>query len=105
MPVTKDVIAHILKHVNAEASVADDTQTPGMVGRAQYVRDAVDGIKVDNRDLSMDAILAEMVAVAPVGTDQTAYRAACATERGRPIANQKPWLAIHGWVSKEQERP
>ena len=105
MPLVSQVITHVLKHVISEASDTAPDQTPGLIERAQYVRNALNNLKNDNRNLPMPAILTLMKTSGPPGPNRANYRAACDKERSRPEVNQKPWLQIHGWVQKEEERP
>ncbi len=74
MPVTKDVIAHILKHVDAEASDSDPSQVAGVGRRAQYVRDTLASFKTDTRDLKIDALLVEIDTAASLSADSASFK-------------------------------
>lgn len=101
MPVTKDVIAHILKHVNAEAGDSDPSQVAGVARRAQYVRDAVASFKADTRDLTIDMLLAEISTAASLSADSESFKRTIQNHRDR--SGYKPWIPIGEWVSKELE--
>ena len=101
MTIVSDLIAHILFHVNAEASDSDPSQVAGVARRAQYVRDVVAGLRSDSRDLDTDIILAAISTAAPDSADRTAFK--------RMVANQRtegethPQLAIQAWVGQAAE--
>ena len=57
----RDEIAHILLHVEAEAKESDPSQTPGVAGRAQRVRVALESFKTDDRKLGRQQLLAALI--------------------------------------------
>lgn len=101
MPVTKDVIAHILLHVNAEDATRDSSQVAGVARRAQYVRDAVATLKTDTKDVSLDTILADISSAASLSADQTSFKQALQNQRDEKTT--RPQLAIQTWVGKAKE--
>ncbi|MCH7589155.1 MAG: hypothetical protein IIC78_14145 [Chloroflexi bacterium] len=60
---------------------------------------------MDSRVRTSDITLAIISTEAKVGADQSDYQAIITEERKLPEEHQSPWLAIHGWVSKEAQRP
>ena len=97
----QDIVAHILFHVNAEASDSDPSQVPGVARRAQYVRSAVAGLRSDSRDLDLDTILAAISAAAPSATDRSAFLRMI--ENQRTVGETRPQLAIQAWVGQAVE--
>ncbi len=100
MPVTKEVIAHILRHVNAEAADRDPSQAEGVAERAQYVRDAVRNLTDDTKDNPLDTILQAISGDAPGGSKRTSFRRAVTNMAG----DSRPQLAIQAWVGKGEEQ-
>ena len=102
MPRVKDVIEHILHHVNAEAATSDASQAPGVQGRATLVRLSVDTLKSDNRNIPINDILLEIHNLAPSHSDRSSFR--------RTITNiinsniPRPRLAIQAWVRDIEEK-
>ena len=96
-----DLVAHILFHVNAEASDSDPSQVAGVARRAQYVRNVIAGLRLDSRDLDLDTILAAISAAAPVSTDRSSFRRAI--ENQRIVRDTRPQLAIQAWVGQGVE--
>ena len=101
MPVVREVIRHILHHVNAEAATSDQSQVAGVAGRAQYVRNSVAGLETDTRDLTVDEILGMISSAAstPSVARQASLRRALVNMRGET----RPQLAIQTWVGKARE--
>lgn len=102
MPVVKEVIKHILRHVNAEAADSDPSQVAGVAARAQYVRDALSGFETDTRDLSLDATLEEISSAASLSVLQTSFKKAVTNMRD--VGDTRPRLAIQAWVGKAREQ-
>ena len=100
MVLARDVVAHILLHVNAEARSSDRSQAPGVAERAQYVRDAVARFSSDKREQSRDKILLDISGEAAVDTKQESFRRAVEDTLGQ----SRPHLGIQSWVGKNQER-
>ncbi len=100
MAIVKELINHILHHVNAEDATRDPSQIAGVARRAQYVRDAVVGFKTDTRDVSFDTILADISSATALAEDQTSFKKAIQNQRDD---GTRPQLAIHEWVSKKLE--
>ncbi len=63
MSIVKDEVAHILRHVNAEAATTDRSQAPGVAARAQKVRDALANRVTDKRDLARSQLLSDLVSL------------------------------------------
>ena len=100
MAITKEVIRHILHHVNAEAADSDSSQAPGVAARAQYVRDAVRNLTADTKDNPRDTILQRISDDALSDAKQAPFRRAIVNTLG----DSRPQLAIQAWVGKNQER-
>ncbi len=98
----KDLVAHILHHVDAEAAESDLSQVAGVAGRAQYVRDTVAGFKTDTRELTKDAILVELSGAASLSALQVSFQKAMTNTRADD--GIRPQLSIQAWVGKAQER-
>ena len=101
MPLVNELILHILLHVNAEASDSDSSQVPGVQGRAQLVRDAVDGLRADSRNLTIQNILQSVYNAIPAGQGRTSFRRALDNMRSED--ETRPQLAIQTWVGKARE--
>ncbi len=101
MPIVKDVIAHILHHVNAEAATSDQSQVAGVSKRAQYVRDSVAALEANTKDVSLDTILADISSAASLTADQTSFKRAIQNQRDSKTT--RPQLAIQAWVGKARE--
>jgi len=97
MTLVKEVVAHILFHVDAEAATSDASQVSGVAQRAQLVRDAVATLKADSRDLTLSDLIADIRALVPAGSRKASLR--------RALANieQRPQLSIQTWVGKNRE--
>ncbi len=98
----QDLVTHILLHVDAEAATTDSSQVVGVASRAQYVRDTVNGFKTDTRDLSKDAILAELSGAASLSALQASFQQSIMNMRAE--GNTRPQLAIQSWVGENQEQ-
>lgn len=98
--IVKDLVAHILLHVNAEVASRDFSQTAGFDNRAQHVRDIVKGFKNDLRDLPLGTILTEISNTLSASDLDPAFK--------RAVANMKtgarPQLALQEWVGKNREQ-
>ena len=101
MTVVSELVAHILFHVNAEASDSDPSQVPGVARRAQYVRDVVAGLRSDSRDLDTDTILAAISTAATGSPDRTGFKRM--VENQRIVRETRPQLAIQAWVGQAVE--
>ncbi len=99
MAITRDIVAHILHHVNAEDAERDPSQVTGVADRAQYVRDAVRNLVVDTRDSPLDTILQTISDDALGDAKQASFRRAITNMTGEP----RPRLAIQTWVGKGRE--
>ena len=102
MPVTSAVIRHIRKHVVAESADTDPTQTAGMPGRAQLVLNTIQSLRTDTRDISLRDLLQEIHNLIPNVQSRASFRRAMVWMRDS--GQRKPWLAIHEWVARQQER-
>ena len=100
MPVVSEVIRHILHHTDAEAATSDPSQAPGVQGRAQLVRAAVEGLAADLRDLPIDEVLQEITLAAPALPDVASFQKALTNMMGEA----RPQLAIQAWVGKKREK-
>lgn len=101
MPIIKEVVEHILHHVEAEAAESDPSQTPGVAGRARLVRNALKTLENDNRDLPVNTIMLEIHDKAPVDPDRASFRNNIMNIINRDIP--RPRLAIQEWVSKKED--
>ncbi len=100
MALVRDVIAHILFHINAESSDSDESQVAGVDRRAQFVRSALQDLIDDDRDISPGQILQEIHNLAPGGRERAAFRR---TIRNINIEDISPQLAIQEWVARASE--
>jgi hypothetical protein len=98
----KDLVAHILRHVDAEDATRDSSQAAGVAARAQYVRDTVDSFKTDTRELSKDAILVELSDAASLSASQVLFQSVITNTRADD--GVRPQLSIQAWVGKNRER-
>lgn len=101
MPVVHRVIRHILHHTDAEAADSDVSQVAGVAGRAQLVRNAVQGLVADNRDITLRDLLQAIFDAIPSDLDRQSFRNAIANMRAS--GTTRPQLAIQAWVGKGQE--
>ncbi len=101
MPLVKEVVAHILNHVNAEAADSDPSQVAGVAERAQYVRDAVRSLAADTKDSQLGTTLLAISDDAQRGPKRASFRRAIANMTGSE--ERSPWLAIHEWVARGRE--
>lgn len=99
--VVKNLITHILRHVDAEDATRDASQVAGVAARAQYVRDTVGGFKTDTRELSKDDILVELSGAAGLSALQVSFQRAVTTTRADD--GIRPQLSIQAWVGKARE--
>jgi hypothetical protein len=96
----KDLVKHILHHVDAEDAERDPSQVEGVAARAQYVRDTVDGFKTDARDVAVDKALGEFSTAASLSAVQASFKNSITNMLGEP----RPQLAIQTWVGKAREQ-
>ena len=101
MPLVSDLISHILLHVNAEAADSDLSQVAGVQDRAQLVRDAVQGLRTNSRDLTLRDILQAIFDAIPTSTERDAFRRAIVNMRDS--GERRVQLAIQNWVGKAEE--
>ena len=101
MPIIKEVIEHILHHVDAEAAKSDPSQTPGVAGRAQLVRNALETLENDNRNVPINAIMLEVHDKTPSSPDRVSFRNTIMNIINSDIP--RPRLAIQEWVSKKED--
>ena len=101
MPRVKNVIEHILHHVNAEASTTNRSQVVGVADRAQLVREAVQTLTTDNRDITINDILLEISNKTPNRSGRTSFHRTITNIRDKNIP--RPRLAIQSWVGKNRE--
>ena len=99
MPVVKELVAHILHHVNGEAATSDASQVAGVADRAQYVRDAVRNLTTDTKDNPIDAILQTISKDASLSAKQASFKRAITNMLGE----HRPQLALQEWVGKGRE--
>ena len=97
MALVKDVVEHILFHVDAEASDSDPSQVSGVQQRAKAVRDTVATLKADNRNLALGDLLFEIRGLVRNGSRKASLQ--------RTLGNieQRPQLALQAWVGKNRE--
>ncbi|KKM66932.1 hypothetical protein LCGC14_1476220 [marine sediment metagenome] len=100
MPITKNVVAHILRHVDAEDAKRDLSQVAGVAERAQYVRDAVQGLAEDTKDNPIDTILATISDDVPLSDKQASFKRTLTNMMGEPRSQ----LAIQAWVGQGKEQ-
>ncbi len=103
MTQVKELVGHILHHVDAEDATRDSSQAAGVADRAQYVRDTVAGFKTDTRELSKDAILAEVSDAASLSASQMSFQNTITNTRADD--GIRPQFSIQTWVGKNQEKP
>ena len=101
MPVVRQVIRHILEHVDAEAADSDASQVDGVDRRAQLVRDAVRGLVADDRDITLRNLLQAIYDAIPSRTGRDSFRRAMVNMRN--AGTTRPQLAIQAWVGKAKE--
>ncbi len=100
MVLARDVVAHILLHVNAEAATSDRSQAPGVAERAQYVRDSVTRLASDTRQRSRDKIMLAISDEAALDSKQESFRRAVKNTLGEA----RPHLGLQAWVGQDEER-
>ncbi len=100
MPITKNVVAHILRHVDAEDAKRDLSQVAGVAERAQYTRDAMESQAEDTKANSIDTILQTISNDAPVSDMQASFQRSITNMMDDP----RPQLAFQMWVGKAQEQ-
>jgi hypothetical protein len=98
----KDLVEHILRHVNGEDATRDSSQVAGVAARAQYVRDTVSGFKADTRELSIGAMLVELSGAAGLSVLQVSFQNSVANIRAEGAT--RPQLPIQTWVGKNWEQ-
>lgn len=99
MAIVKEVIAHILLHVNAEIpDPLDEDQVVGVEERAQYVRDTLSSLTTDSSQKSESDLIQVISDKTTTDTKQDTFK--------RMLTNieQKPQLAIQDWVGKNREK-
>ncbi len=96
------VIGHIRRHIIAESSDSDPTQVVGVEDRAQLVLDAIESLRGDLREISLRDLLIEIHDLIPDRPERDSFRRAMAFMRDSGA--RTPWVAIHEWVAREQER-
>ena len=100
MIIVKEIIAHILFHVNAEVpDPLDEDQVAGVEERAQYVRDTLRTLTTNSSQKSEGEIIQMISDKTKTDSKQDTFK--------RALANieQKPQLAIQDWVGKNREKP
>ncbi len=97
----KEYITHILFHINAEASDSDPSQTAGVGRRAQYVRDALDSLKLDSRELTLDDLYTALLDASLADGEKAAYNRTLTS--GRRETERRIQLLLRGWVQNESE--
>ena len=93
----REIVAHILLHVNAEAADRDPSQAGGVQERARLVRDTLRSLNADERELSLNDSLLAFRALVPTNTREASLRRALANIK------ERPQLAIQEWVSTNRE--
>lgn len=86
----RDVVTHILLHVNAEAAASDESQVGNVSQKAQRIRDAVAGLDSDVRELS-EAEIRDLIAERVPRNTQAAIRA---------LEAYALHLSIQEWVAR-----
>lgn len=99
MAKARDVIAHILLHVDAEAATTDRSQAAGMAERALYARDALQSLALDTRSRSRDEILLDVSRAAVLDAKQASFQRAIRNLLG----DSRPEHGIQHWVGKNSE--
>lgn len=102
MPPVKNLVKHILYHVDAEDATRDGSQAVGVAERAQYVRDTMSGFKTDTRELPKDAILVELSSAASLSALQVSFKNSITNTRADD--GIRPQLSIQAWVGKNREQ-
>ena len=97
----KDVIVHILFHVNAESKDSDSSQVAGVAQRSQYVRDNLTSFETDSRELSRESLLEEISTLSKNSTLQTSFKKLLTNIQSDD--GIQPQLAIQAWVGKAEE--
>lgn len=98
----RDLVKHVLRHVNAEVATRDPSQVAGIAARAQYVRAAVASFRADVRDLPIDTALGEVSNAAPLSVLRTSFRKSVANML--VVGETRPQLAVQTWVGKNREQ-
>lgn len=96
----RELVRHILLHVDAEAGGRDGSQAGGVAARARYVRRVLGWFTIDTRDLPANEVLEEISNAAPAQASRAAFRRSVANMLDEP----RPQLAFQAWVGKNQER-
>ena len=99
MPLVKDLVSHVLLHINAEAADSDSSQKAGVQGRAQLVRAALAGLEADNRSMQLGDIVQEISDRIPNRAGRASFRRAIVNMQG----DHRPQLTIQAWVGKARE--
>ncbi len=99
MAKARDVIAHILLHVDAEAATTDRSQAAGMAARAQYARDALQALAQDTRSRSRDEIMMDVSRAAALDAKQASFQRAIHNLLG----DSRPEHGVQHWVGRASE--
>jgi len=98
----KELITHILLHLNAEDSGEEDpSQTPGVAKRAAYLRTYMESFLSDTTETTKDGFLALLSSGVAVDVDKTSFQTMI--QNIRDEGNSSPQLAIQEWVGKKEE--
>ena len=100
MAIVREIVSHILHHVDAEASSTDESQTDGVPDRADYVLDAIDTFTDDERDIEVVTWLREFALEGKPGRLRGSFRRMLMNAEDDP----RPRLVIQEWVGKNTER-
>ena len=93
-------VAHVIKHVEAEATLLQDpSQTDGVEDRADYVLDAIDIFTDDERDIEIGAWLKEFALAGKPGRLRGSFRRMLKNAE----ADNRPRLTIQAWVGRQSE--
>ena len=101
MAIVKEVITHILLHVDAESKDVDESQVAGVEKRAQYVRDVLSGLTEDTSQKELSEILQLISKASSTDTKQESFKKTL--DFILTDAGVKPQSAIQTWVGKGLE--
>ena len=94
MDQVKDLVAHVLLHINDEANGSSDpSQVPGVADRADLVRRAVAFLATDERDVSDDDFMVLLSALVPADANDASLKSNLADPaRGRSQFRMVDWV-------------
>ena len=101
----KEIITHILYHVNAESRESDPSQVGDVQGRAAYVRSVLQRYESDARKLEKYDLLREVSRDAAANPQRDSFRRLLSNLEVND--NTSPRAALQEWVAtgEEGEKP